>query len=173
MMAENILAHMKRDEKIKGAFWGHNFHISCIYNEKKETGAAGGYIKKAIGNDYFSLAQEFDYGSFNARLKPNEGAEDPMNWKLGDAKVREAPEGSLASNYRYINHPIIFIPFESLPKEEEVNINFIGAAYSTNKNGEDSDYTRKNHHGRDAFDGMVLIKESSPTKLLKSDEDED
>lgn len=167
MMAENILEHLKQDEKKKGVFWAHNGHVAYLFDKKKDKGVAGGYLRESLKDSYFILGQEFDFGRFNARVKPVEYSKDYNNWKLEEVEVGQSPEGSLAANYRSISDPFIFIPFERLPTEEMVYINNIGAVYWTNKKGEASEYLRRNHHGKEAFDAIILIKESTPTKLLK------
>lgn len=168
MMAENILEHLNEGDQRKGVFWAHNGHIAYLFNKKKERGVAGGYLKNSLGDLYFILGQEFDYGSFNAKTKPAEYSKEFKNWKLMEIEVGESPDGSMAANYRSVSDPIIFIPFDRLPDEEMVYINSIGAVYWTNKKGEASEYLRRNHHGREAFDAIILIKESTPTKLLEN-----
>ncbi|MEO9482766.1 MAG: erythromycin esterase family protein [Ekhidna sp.] len=167
MMAENILEHLKEGSKKKGVFWAHNGHVANLFNKKKDKGVAGGYLKKTLGAEYFILGQEFDYGSFNARTKPAEYSKDYNEWKLMEVEVEESPEGSVAAYYRSNNHPIMFIPFDRLPEELTVYMNFIGAVYWTNKKGEAPEYLRRNNHGREAFDAIILFQESTPTKLLK------
>lgn len=168
MMAENILEHLSDSKQRKGVFWAHNGHVAYLFNKKKDKGVAGGYLRKTLGDSYFILGQEFDYGSFNARVKPVEYSNENNKWKLTEVEVGESPDGSIAANYRSNGDSIIFIPFDRLPDDEMVYINSIGAVYWTNKKGEASAFLRKNHHGREAFDAIILIKESTPTKLLKN-----
>lgn len=164
MMGENILQHLKDRPSIKGVYWAHNGHIANFL--KNEKGVAGGHLKDQLKDQYFILGFDFDYGSFNARIKPQVHNDSYNKWEMAKVEVEESPYGSLAANYRKIKHPIIFIPFAHLPPEEEVYVNSIGAVYWTNKKGEASEYLRKNHYGRDAFDALILIKESTPTTLI-------
>lgn len=167
MMALNILDHLKVNNEIKGVFWAHNGHIANLFTEKKNRGVAGGFLKKSLGRDYFIIGQEFDSGSFNARVKPVEYSKNYSNWQLTNVEVGESPDGSFAANHRSISDPIIFVPFDQLPESESVYINTIGAIYYTNKEGEESEFLRRNHHGRESFDAIILFKKSTPTKLLK------
>lgn len=166
MMAKNILDHLDENDKVKGMFWAHNGHVANLFNDKKNKGVAGGFLKKRMGDGYFILGQEFDSGSFNAVTKPEDYSKDYSDWKLKEVEVDESPSGSIAAHYRSIDHPILFIPFDELPIDLTPYMNFIGAVYWTNKNGEASEYLRRNNHGRDAFDAIILIKESTPTELL-------
>ncbi len=166
MMAENILEHLSENDGVKGMFWAHNGHVANLFNKKKDKGAAGGFLKKSMGDQYFILGQEFDRGRFNAVTKPEEYSKDYSDWELKEVTVGESPEGSIAAHYRSVNHPILFIPFNQLPEDQTAYMNFIGAVYWTNKKGEASEYLRRNNHGRDAFDAVILFKESTPTELI-------
>ena len=165
MMAENILKHMAEKEESRGVFWAHNGHIANLFSKKKHSGVAGGYLKKALVDRYFILGQEFDQGTFNARVRPTDYIND-SDWVLKEVEVGESPAGSFAANLRMIRHPFVFMAIDELPAEETLYINSIGAIWYTNKEGEASEFLRKNHHGRKAFDGMILIKESTPTQML-------
>lgn len=166
MMAENILEHLKEDEFKRGVFWAHNGHIANLFNEKQNKGVAGGYLKKQLGDKYFILGHEFDYGSFNALVKPEDYSKDYSDWKMSEVQVEKSPQGSMAANFRSIEHASMFIPFDMLPADAKVYMNYIGAVYWTNKKGEASDYLRRNNHGRKSFDAIILIKKSTPTRLL-------
>ncbi|MBK6266163.1 hypothetical protein JKA74_14050 [Marivirga sp. S37H4] len=80
-------------------------------------------------------------------------------------KLDSAPEASLASNFKNGHNLPVFIPFDSLPEEEEeVNISSIGARYEPDDNPKS--IWRYNHHGHNAFDAIILIDKSTPSQLI-------
>lgn len=164
-MAENILHHLKLNSDLKGFYWAHNMHIAKFYIEKKKKGVAGGVLKKHLQDQYISLGQEFYEGSFNVYYNVAKGdMDDRDNYELGTVTVGPAPEGSLAYNFKKDYQFPLFIPFDQLPESEEVNISSIGAQYIIDDNPKS--IWRYNHHGRDAFDAIILIDKSTPTQLI-------
>lgn len=165
LMAENILWYSK-DYRKKGFFWAHNLHIAKWYFPKKEKGVAGGVLKHHLGEKYMSIGQEFCQGSFNVYFKEkSEGSEkDRGNYTLGPTAVNHPAEGSLASNYAKDYTLPLFIPFAGLPEGEEVRMTAIGARYVIDE--DPKSIWRFNHHGRNAFDALILIDRSTPTTLL-------
>ena len=165
-MAENILYHLSNDITIKGFFWGHNEHIANFYNVKKKSGVAGGMLKQTLKDKYYSIGQEFYEGSFNVYYaKRSEGNNKTREgYVLGSVTVGPAAEGSLAHNFKKEYELPLFIPFSELPESEQVNITDIGSRYVLNDNPKS--IWRFNHHGKSAFDALLLIDKSSPTSLL-------
>lgn len=165
-MALNTLNYLRLHPDARGFFWGHNGHVATLFNDKKQIGVAGGYLKKALGDAYFSIGQDFDKGSFNAYYKvEKKKAPFPAGYQLGTVIVAEAAPKSFAANFRKYNHGFLFIPFSSLPFEEPVTISSIGAICP--KNVSPNSLYRFNHHGQKSFDAIVLILDSSPTQLIK------
>lgn len=167
MMASEIIAHLEKDPKAKGFFWGHNGHIANFYSEKRSTGVAGGYLKRKLGTDYFSIGQDFDKGTFNAYYKVKDSKLlFPDGYELGVVTTERAANKSFASNFRTQNTGIIFIPFKYLPETESVTITRIGV--TSPKVVEPTSILRFNHHGRTSFDAMILFRISSPTRLIRA-----
>ncbi len=167
MMAKNILHHLKSDSLIKGFFCAHNGHIyKKLYNkskkEKKRQGPTGGFLAYELQEQYFSIAQEFNRGSFNAYYLDSlsQNKIKGKGYTLGKIKVEPAIPGSFSYQYRDIEKPI-FIDCTTLQKKESVTMSLIGAVYYPSK------IFRNNHHGRDAFHAIILIDKSTPTHLLK------
>lgn len=161
-MAENILDRVTHNENVKGFFWAHNGHMAKFYWPKKNTGVAGGILHYTLQSRFLSIGQEFDRGSFNALVKTEMAQKGSrLGWNLIDVTVDFSPNGSFAANTRGHEGAIIFFPFKSLPETEEFNLNSIGASYVGNW------IERSNHYSRTAFDAIILIKETTPTKLLK------
>lgn len=161
-MAENILDQITHNENVKGFFWAHNGHMAKFYWPKKKTGVAGGILHQALQARFLSIGQDFDRGSFNALTRAeNSQKGSRIGWNMSDVTVDFSPKGSFAANTREHEGAIIYFPFKSLPKTEEFNLNHIGASYLGNS------IERSNHYSRTAFDGVILIRETTPTKLLK------
>ena len=174
-MAENIVEYLKNNPETKGFFWAHNGHINIQeihankFGTKKWKGAAGGVLKHHIGEKYFCLGQDFDEGAFNAYF-PDKNSDlniEGSQYTLGPVTVPLSPPESFAANHRQLPSPV-FIDFKHLPKDEYVKMNRIGAAYYPPKDpNKPSRVFRLNTHGRKSFDAMILIKKSTPTRLIK------
>lgn len=165
LMAENILFYTEEGTR-KGLFWGHNIHIAKWYFPKKEKGVAGGVLKHRIGDRYFSLGQEFCEGSFNVFYQTQSGnKQDRSNYELGPATVGVPDPTSMAGSYLSDYTLPLLIPFTGLPEGQEVRMTSIGARYVPSE--DPKSIWRYNHHGRNAFDALILIDKSTPTELLE------
>jgi erythromycin esterase len=168
-MAANILFHINKDSTIKGMFFAHNGHIVNIVakkNKKRQFAWAGGYLKLGLGNQYFSIGQDFDEGSFNAYY-PDTNSTRMMEGKkytLGKVIVGKSRNESIASTFRHLNTPI-FIDYPTLNKF--IKINDIGADYDPVRDGGSKSVARNQRYGKKGFDAFILIKKSTPTHLLK------
>src|SRR5690606_30006898 len=67
LMAYNILNYIKYKPETKAMFFAHNAHISKTNTVERKT--AGYYLKNNLEENYFSIAQDFNQGKFNARKK--------------------------------------------------------------------------------------------------------
>ena len=162
-MAENILYHLEKDDRIKGFFWAHNMHIANFYMESNAHGVAGGYLKQQLQDKYYSIGQEFYEGSFNV-YSISKGQKD-SEYKLGKVSVLPAAEGSLASNFKAAYNLPIYAPVSAIPQSEQFYLTNIGASFVNDQ--DPKSIWRYNHHGRNAFDAIVVIDKSTPTKLLQ------
>jgi len=175
-MAENIIYHLDIDSTSKGLFWAHNGHVSNIYKKTKKEGKwngfTGGNLKHLISDKYFSIGQEFYQGSFNAYYPDSTSTHtiSGVGYTLGVVKVNPAIENSFSYKYKDIINPI-FIDCSTLPKKEKVTMSFIGAVYYPQRDGKPKSVARNNNHGKNAFDAIILIDESTPTHLLKKSYD--
>jgi erythromycin esterase len=169
-MAENIYFHLQSDTTIKGIFWAHNVHISNIafIKKRKQRAFAGGYLKHKIGNKYFSIALDFDKGSFNAYYPDTNSTKtiNGENYTLGPLSVPPAYFDSFVGKYRKLEMPV-FIDCSTLPKKSIVRLTFISAVFYPEKYIEDqkSGY-RYEPFLPSSFDAIILIDESTSTHLL-------
>jgi erythromycin esterase len=170
-MAENILYHLGQNDTVKGFFQAHNGHlIKGVKQSKRKKimiGLAGGVLKYELKDRCFIIGQDFDEGYFNAYHPAKDSAKiiEGKPYVLGKIEVSKSIKGSIPSNYRHLDSPI-FIDCSSFAENETVYMNFISAVYSPD-NGKSKKTSRFLHHGRDAFDAIILIKKSTPTELLR------
>ena len=173
-MAMNVLHHLDSEIGLKGIFWAHNGHVCKLsFNEfgtEKWTGFAGGYLKEVLGDKYFSLAFDFDEGSFNAYYPDNSSdiVLEKKAYTLGEITVGPSAEGTFGSFFRYLKKPV-FIDFANLPQDDDLFINDIGAAYDPNKVKDNrSSLARYNYYGKKGFDAIIIIPKTTSTHLLRA-----
>ena len=175
-MAINALYHLNSEPELKGIFWAHNGHVCKLsfnkFGTKKWSGWAGGYLKEVLGDGYFSLALEFDEGSFNAFYpdKTSDTVIEKNPYTLGEITVGPSAEGTFGSYYRHLNEPV-FIDFDYLPKDPDLYINHIGAAYYPDGVKDRRSMARYNYLGEKGFDAIIIIPKTTATHLLRAKAD--
>lgn len=171
-MGENVEHHLKKGNGKKGFFWGHNMHVNCFswkkLTSKKWRGSAGGYLRDTMGKKYLAIGQDFDEGSFNAYYPKRElsSAVSKKDYLLGAVVVGRSEEHSLASLFNDFDLPIL-IDLSAFKKPRNFKMNNIGAAYHPQKAELKGSVERFLYFNRKRFDVILLIKESTPTYLLK------
>ncbi len=114
-MAENIVYHLERNPSSKGFYWAHNLHVFNIYkphkNKKKAYVRAGGMLRNKLGDSYFIIGQEFDYGSFNAYqiIDRSLDSKDKSNFEFKEITIEESTPCSFGHYYRNSPDSILFI----------------------------------------------------------------
>jgi hypothetical protein len=111
---------------------------------------------------------DFDEGSFNAWY-PDANSEtilEKKSYTLGSVKVGPSVDETFGAYYRNFQSPI-FIDFDDLPKDQSLFLHLIGAAYMPKKEVTRKSIARYNYLGENGLDAMILIKESTPTTLLR------
>ncbi|WMN11972.1 erythromycin esterase family protein [Marivirga salinae] len=168
-MAENIMAHFEDDPQTNGIFWAHNTHIlNRCENERKGNCRTGANLKNWMGDEYYSIALDFDKGAFNAYYLSNEEGDknDIDNYTLGEVSVDPAIEGSVAYRLRKKYDSVVFMPTGSFTKRKDRKISgrTVGASFTNrSKNGSQTIFEPfyvKN------FDAIIVIKNTSATELL-------
>ncbi|WP_116128385.1 erythromycin esterase family protein [Lewinella sp. IMCC34183] len=172
-MGENILYHLNHNSNVKGFYWAHNWHVCNVYYPKKREQrshySAGGVLKNALGNKYFSIGQDFTRGSFNAYHMPNykttrkrdivdlEDSSDAYN--LGKVEL-ETKEGELGYYFKDVDEPIVFIKSHDVQKYNfnKLLVHSIGADYVPGVAGI---YLMKEY-----FDLVIIIKNTTETQLI-------
>jgi erythromycin esterase len=177
-MAMNMLSYINSDTTAKGIFWAHNGHIFNLslneFGSKRWSGTAGGYLKETIGGEYFSLGFEFDEGSFNAYV-PDSNSDikiEKKKYTLGEVTVGPSAGGTLAATYRELKSPL-FIDFSQIAGDESMYMNYIGAVYFPGNEDNLKSMARYNVLGnKTSFDGMILIRKTTATHLLRNEKPE-
>lgn len=174
-MAENILYHLEEHPSTKGFYWAHNLHICNISlphkKEHKSFYTAGGVLKTKLNNEYFIIGQDFVYGTFNAYHIPNYNPlmkvdlEDFNNFVLGPVKVG-LYEKELAYQFKDTPESVFYINPSELSKRKAMSLflHDAGANYVPPRNKNKPSMMLL---GEDAFDIVLMIKNTTETKLIK------
>ena len=172
-MGENMLYHLAKDKNRKAFFWAHNGHIWDVYFKKKKKNKsyyrAGGVLKHELKDKYFTIAQEFDRGSFNAYYMPDlsKDKSDIANYKLGEVTIEPSIKNSIGEYFRNVKDELLFFSVSDFDKNKLKDLRFhmIGADFRPTKKNKHQ--TTSFYFGIEHFDAMILIKETTATKLLK------
>ena len=180
-MGENIIHAMQNNPQIKGLFIAHNGHIAKVYKKKKSIrrsyGFASGVLDSFFGDKHFSIAQEFDEGSFNAYYTKKKGAKKKEDFELMEITIENSINNSIASEFRNANCLICYIPMVKVAKirsskdyngyKKPFYNHMIGARFYPTKNNENQarDYIQFLDENYDAF---ILFKESTASNLIIS-----
>lgn len=146
--------------------------MGYIYIEKKRKHKsqykAGGVLKNQLKERYLTIAQDFDYGSFNAyyMLDSSKKKSDISNYKLGLVTIEESVTNTIGEYFRKIKEDILFIDLSKVDTKqlENIRFHFIGAKFFPAKIN--NNQTSAFWYGIEHYDTMILIKESTATKLL-------
>lgn len=172
-MAKNALFNLDSNPELKGIYWAHDGHVSKVsinkFGTKRWFGTTGGYLENILGDTYFCMALDFDEGSFNAYY-PDTNSDIVLEKKaytLGEITVGPSAEGTFGAYYRKADSPV-FVYFDDLPKDDNLFINDIGAAYypSDDTNRKSSRY---NLYRKNDFDAYIIIPKTTATHLLGRD----
>lgn len=161
-MLENvkwIINQQPNDAKI--ILWGHNGHVQKVnFNlKRKDHFRLGQGLHEAFDSLYYAVGFDFDKGSFNA-VNYQQGA------TMQVCQVTNEKAGSFAAMFRHIPVPCYFFDFQSLePTKREALL----ATTSMRESGigfSGEQFTFANLDVKNAFDGMVFIKQTSATTFL-------
>ncbi len=179
-MGENIIYTMQNNPKIKGLFIAHNGHIAKVYKKRKTIkrsyGFASGVLDSYFGDKHFSIAQEFDSGSFNAFYTNKKGANSIEDFEIMEITIEKSIDNSIASEFRKAKCSICYIPMEKVAKirsskdysgyKKFFYNHQIGARFYPTKNNEKQtlEYIQIADENYDAF---ILFKKSTASRLIK------
>lgn len=159
-MADNVKWIQEYESKLgndKVMLWAHNLHVSSkdvnyIYMGKK--------LKEMYGDEYYSIGFEFSRGSFNAH-------NDMYTETLTRFDIDNNDSEYLAYKFDKTEIPISFLDFNSASKSEKISeilsenqtFNLITAYY------DESIPKSFQYIPGDLFDGLIYIKETTPSKI--------
>lgn len=156
-ISDNIIFQIDNFPGTKGMYFAHNVHI---FNGKHYRWYAAGYfLKKELGNQYYSIAQDFYEGSFSV---------GQMDSSIGMLRIKtiytdNTEEFSLTNQYKEYYKVAAFIPVSKVKKARKMKLHFIGSRLEQ----VDGIPFEKNIKG---YDGVILIKKSTTLELLLQDE---
>lgn len=171
-MGKNLLRYLEDKQGSRGIYWAHTGHSATLsfgdFKTEDWGGSTGGYLKEVLGQGYFSIGLDFDEGSFNAWY-PDSKSEtilEKKSYTLGSVTVGPSVDETFGAYYRNFQKPI-FIDFDDLPIDQHLFLHLIGAAYLPKKEVTRKSMARYNYLGENGLDAMILIKESTPTTLVR------
>ncbi len=122
LMAFNIFNYIKYEPKTKAIFFAHNGHVSKT-NEKLdkfiEIKTTGWHLKYNLGEKYFSIAQDFNQGKFNAKNRKN---------KMKIVDLSPGKKNTLGTFLSGYNKEILFSLKNWIPENIEL-MHHIGSGY--------------------------------------------
>lgn len=162
-MAMNIITYINKNPNAKGFYFAHNWHVSKTnrINDGNipNTKTTGHFLYEKYGISYFSIAQDFLSGSFNAiDYVDSEYRMEEFNFESGKRK-------SIAFQAMKSKSDLQFVVTNNLPGINKLSMNFIGAIYGNSKSGHPIPRYRK---GLDTYDAFILMRETTPSALLKN-----
>lgn len=158
-MSENINRILvSYDNESKIFIWGHNFHIKKNKITYSNDFAMGHFLKEKYGNKYYSLGFDFATGTFNA-----------FNIKNKKIEIFSITEPMTKTSSKLFNESSLncfFLDFNSINKidildtyiNSKVNYRGIGSTYNPKM--------IENKKLKDAYDGIIFIKETKASTLL-------
>lgn len=162
-MAANVKWIQEHESKLgndKVMLWAHNLHVSSIDDFNKKMGKN---LKEMYGDEYYSIGFEFSRGSFYicnsvdissrtmTRLETDNNGPEYISYKFDKTQI-----------------PISFLDFKSASKSEKIaeilsknqTFNCSGGYYYDESAPRRIQYIPKN-----LFDGLIYIKETTPSKI--------
>lgn len=160
-MAINILNYLESRPNAKAIYFAHNGHVGKIavqYHSKMPYfKRAGAYLDEKIKDQYFSLALDFNVGSFNAINYVDDKFE--MEFFNFDRKEKKL----LAQRVMGKDNLVKYIAVDSIPNKKMI-ITSIGAVYGRGKEGQK--FYRFRTFERHVHDAYIIINRGTPTHLL-------
>ncbi len=158
-MAANVKWIQEHESKLgndKVMLWAHNIHVSSMDNMYRYMGKN---LKEMYGDEYYSIGFEFSRGNFNAV--------DMSSGTLTRFDIYDNGPEYLAYKLDKTQIPISFLDFNSSSENKEVSemlsknqaFNF-GTSYYDESIQKSFEYIPKN-----LFDGLIYIKETTPSKI--------
>lgn len=160
-MASNMLDYLESRPNAKGIYFAHNGHVGKIavqYHSKKPYfKRAGSYLDEKMKDQYFSLALDFNIGSFNAiNYRDGKFEMEYFNFERREKKL-------LAQRVMGNDNLVKYIAVDSIPNKKMV-ITSIGAVYGQGKEGQK--IYRFRDFQRHVHDAYIIINRGTPTHLL-------
>ncbi|SMG51731.1 erythromycin esterase [Marivirga sericea] len=173
-MAQNMLSKLRERPNTKAIFWAHNEHVYKVlshYDKKRaeQHGITGGVLKHAIKEQYVSIMQDFDNGSFIAYHKINDSKNENFeNYDLGEVMIDKSIAGSYGEKLRNLQEELVFIDFsENKQVVGEYKLHTIGAVFNPAKDNPQQTSQFNYCPGGECYDALLFTKESTPIQLLQ------
>jgi len=159
-MAANVKWIQEHEGKLgndKVMLWAHNIHVSSMDDIYKYMGKS---LKEMYGDEYYSIGFELSRGSFNTS--------DMSTGTLTRFVIDNNGPEYLASKFDKTHIPISFLDFNSASKSEKIS-EMLSESQSFNHNGgfydDENTPKRIQYIPKNLFDGLIYIKETTPSKI--------
>lgn len=180
-LAENTAWLLEYATADRIALWAHDCHVCRTTNRASGTGAtapaAGRHLAEWFGRDYYALGFDFLAGSFRAVSETADG------WERGTYSLDGPPADSVTRRFAETEEDRAFLRLRSLPAADGLaewitephTKRSLGAVYYGADGPDDGDRDgRATHNARrvlsEAFDGLVFVRETTPTQPLDTGE---
>jgi len=161
-MGHNIADYIEQRPTKKGIYFAHNAHVGKISSQfTRDTPLfrrAGSFLSERLQNEYYSIALDFNTGSFNAMNYIN------SQYVMEFFTIKKSKKKSLARYALNQNDNIKFVPVNSISGIKKLKINSIGAIYGKSKSGYNVYRYRK--FEKKNYDAYIIINKGTPTGLL-------
>src|SRR5690554_3250469 len=161
-MGNNIVDYLEQRPTKKGIYFAHNGHVGKISTQFTQNEPifkrAGSFIDERLKNEYFSIALEFNKGSFNAINYVDD------EFVMEFFTIKKSKRKSLAQYVLRKEDNIKFVPINSISDRKKLKINSIGAIYGKSKSGYKIYRFRK--FVKENYDAYIVINKGTPTSLL-------
>lgn len=169
-MASNVL-EIQTIENSKMFIWAHNDHIGLKYQRMPIMGT---YLKRVLNEKYYAIGFAFDHGTFNAFKGPNTMAGAIFKYFFNRRRILQGPlecrsetngKNTLTNELRKANMQSFFIDLLSTSNPLFTTPQYyydIGSIYMNDR------HSATKIIAKEEFDGLIFIKISRSTKLLKN-----
>lgn len=180
-MAENLSWVLEYEVTDRAVLWAHDSHVCRTVNlgaQVDPTPSLGSHLADRYGDDYFALGFDFLGGSFRAV-----GIELTPESQLAAWSLDEPPADSITRAFGATGGDLTFLDFETAIECERLEKwlleprakRELGAVYYGSGGPAENEKSGQAVHNAvrvlpEAFDGLLFVRETTPTRLLDSPE---
>ncbi|MWG35239.1 erythromycin esterase family protein [Halomarina oriensis] len=181
-MAENLAWALDHTGRDRAALWAHDAHVCRTENIGARVDPApslGSHLAERYGDDYYALGFDFLGGPFRAI-----GIELTPESELSTWSLDEPPADSVTRLFAATGSRFAFLDFDAMGGDERLAEWFaeprakreLGAVYYGSDGPSESEDDGQDAHNAvrvlpDAFDGILFVRETTPSRGLSDSDD--